>query len=133
MSTRYKDEEILRWLYWDEELSIADIGDIFDVCPNTIRYWMKKLGVERRKPLENRVPQISDDSAGYKRFMYWDSRTETRRTIFSHRLLAVAEYGIDAVRGMEVHHKNGCKFDNRPDNIELLSSSEHRKLHAKDD
>ena len=130
MSDRYKNEEILRWLYWDEEQSVADIGDVFDVAPSTILYWMEELDIERRKPMEKRVPKISKDKAGYERFMHYDNRTETRRTVFSHRLLAVAEYGLEAIRGKDVHHKNGCKFDNRPDNIELLSRSEHRKRHA---
>jgi len=47
-----------------------------------------------------------------------------------HRLLAVAEFGFDAVCDMEVHHKNGCKRDNRPANIELMTSEEHGRLSA---
>lgn len=46
-----------------------------------------------------------------------------------HRLVAVAEFGIEAVKNMETHHKNDVSWDNRPDNIMLLSSEEHRKRH----
>jgi hypothetical protein len=47
-----------------------------------------------------------------------------------HRLLAIAEHGTDAVAGQHVHHKNGIPFDNRPENLELLSPSEHSKRHT---
>jgi hypothetical protein len=47
-----------------------------------------------------------------------------------HRLVAVAEYGFDEVKNMDVHHKNEIKWDNRPENLELLTRSEHRKLHV---
>lgn len=49
---------------------------------------------------------------------------------YAHRLLAVAKYGFEAVKGMDVHHKNGCKFDNRIENIELLTHEEHTRHHA---
>jgi len=50
--------------------------------------------------------------------------------VYVHRLLAVSEYGFDAVKNKEVHHKNGIKWDNRPENIELLTVEEHRQLEA---
>jgi hypothetical protein len=46
-----------------------------------------------------------------------------------HRLLAVAEWGVDAVKGKHVHHENGVKWDNRVGNLELLNPSEHAKMH----
>jgi len=52
-----------------------------------------------------------------------------RVAIPHHRLLAVAKYGISAVEGMDVHHKNGIRWDNRPENIELLTRSEHARIH----
>jgi predicted DNA-binding protein YlxM (UPF0122 family) len=48
-----------------------------------------------------------------------------------HRLLAIAEYGIDAVKNKHVHHKNSIKWDNRPKNIELKSPTEHGHEHSK--
>jgi len=51
------------------------------------------------------------------------------RTFAVHRLLAVSEFGFDEVCGNVVHHKNGIKYDNRPGNIEVMTESEHSRLH----
>lgn len=46
-----------------------------------------------------------------------------------HRLVAVSKYGIEKVKGKQVHHKNGIPWDNRPKNLELMSASDHIELH----
>lgn len=47
------------------------------------------------------------------------------------RLLAVAEHGFDAVGpGVDIHHKNGIPWDNRPANIEVIDKGEHAALHS---
>jgi len=53
--------------------------------------------------------------------------------VLVHRLLAVAEYGYENVCDNVIHHKNGIRWDNRPDNIEVMTRSEHSKLHAEMD
>jgi superfamily II helicase len=48
-------------------------------------------------------------------------------TYDEHRILANADkLGFDKV----VHHKNGDKLDNRPENLEIYSRSDHAKLHG---
>jgi len=47
-----------------------------------------------------------------------------------HRLVAVAEYGYDEVVDKHIHHENGVRFDNRPENLTPLSNSEHSKLES---
>jgi hypothetical protein len=46
----------------------------------------------------------------------------------AHRLVWIRLFG-DIPSGLEVNHKNGEKWDNRPANLELVTSSEN-KLHA---
>jgi len=53
-------------------------------------------------------------------------------TAFIHRLVAVAEHGYESVDGKIVHHKNGVPWDNRPENIELLTVAEHNRKHQED-
>ncbi|GAI11603.1 unnamed protein product, partial [marine sediment metagenome] len=45
--SKYSPEE-LRRLYWDENLSLAKIGQRFDVNPATIYLTMKRLGIPVR-------------------------------------------------------------------------------------
>lgn len=44
----YKDEETMRRLYIDEQLSTKEIADKFDVGSTTIEEWLNKHGIERR-------------------------------------------------------------------------------------
>jgi transcriptional regulator with XRE-family HTH domain len=82
-----------------------------------------------RKPVPFRT-----DSEGYE--TWWDQTGQqagkSADTISHHRLLAVAEYGLDEVKDKVIHHKNKIPWDNRPENIELMSVVEHGKLHGKE-
>lgn len=51
------------------------------------------------------------------------------KKVDEHRIVAIRIFGEDAVRGKDVHHKNGDKSDNRPENLEVLTRSEHIRLH----
>jgi len=65
-------------------------------------------------------------SNGYKMFRGGDNCDY----VPIHRLVAVAEYGVDEVKEKHIHHKNGVKWDNRPENLEPLSNSEHQRLES---
>lgn len=66
---------------------------------------------------------------------YYEWREEVggeKKTVRVPRLLAVAKYGIEAVKGMHVHHKHGSKglrsmFDYH-DNIEIMTPEEHGRI-----
>lgn len=46
-----------------------------------------------------------------------------------HRLVATKKIGRALVKGEVVHHRNGERIDNRPENLEVMSVSEHKKKH----
>lgn len=142
-SKPYQDPEKLRELYHDEGLTTREIGDRLGCTGPTISRYLDKYDIDARENWKagveaakraNRVERVKLRAlpTGYR---YWGSTEwrpgENRRTseiVYVHRLLAVAEYGFDAVADKDVHHKNGVKWDNRPENIEVLDKAEHTRL-----
>jgi len=137
----WRDAETLRELYWDEELAIHEIAAELGCGETTVARWMERHGVERRKVgaagrEARRVGRATfyTDTSGYE---MWAARCgyETEN-VHVHRLVAVAEYGFDAVAGKVVHHGAGQEesttpWDNRPENLAVMTDSEHKSLHAR--
>lgn len=123
----------LNHLYHDEKLSLREIENKFNVDSETVRRSMDENGVETRDRLDYQshiLPSLKMNSNGY--YLWQEQSHEENKVVKVHRLVAISEYGFDAVAEKHVHHTNQIKFDNRPENLELLSPSEHMELHAKE-
>jgi hypothetical protein len=59
------------------------------------------------------------NSTGYRKY----------RGRHEHRIVAEEMLGRPLTSKEIVHHKNGNKRDNRPDNLEIMSQSEHARIH----
>jgi len=131
-----RDKDI-RWsrsrikeLYRERGLSQDEVSDILNASSRAVNRHIKHYGLSKT-PKE------------WQRDRYGDTvsfRTTTRGyevvTIpgggdyLVHRLVAVAEYGIDAVKEKHIHHKNRVKWDNRPVNLEPIDPAKHSSLHG---
>ncbi len=116
-------DEIER-LYWEEGKTQKEIAEIVGSIQGNISRFMRKHGIDRRNK-SNTPASFRFNEFGYP--MSYSSADNA--SIHVHRLVAVAEYGIDAVAGNDVHHKNEIRWDNRPENLEVLSRSDHVKEH----
>lgn len=126
----YRDEPTLRRMYVEERKSAPKIADEYGVSSRTIYNWLEKFDIDRRYVGENRPGvQLRTDAEGYVK---WRTTADGKeRDVRVHRLLAVLEFGFDAVCGNHVHHKNDIPWDNRSENLEVLSAEEHGRIGGK--
>jgi len=130
----HTDAETLRRLYFREDLTTYEIADRSEVSPTQIRYWMDKHDIDREDPSVSGRPEVDyvgfrTDERGYEVWTYYDPETKGTRTFGVHRLVAIAEHGIEAVAGNDIHHENEIPWDNRPSNLTPLGRGDHLKLH----
>jgi transposase len=57
----YKNEEWLRQKYVDDDLTMEEIGDFFDVTASSVYYYLKKFGIDT----DSRGKQLSDEQLQY--------------------------------------------------------------------
>jgi transposase len=131
----WKNKETLEHLYHEKSLSLREIAHRLGCSEDAVLYWMKSYDIQRRDRVEGFTRAIRKHPTNFTttRDGYETWRCEVdgvKHPVRVHRLVAVAEYGLEAVVGKHVHHKNGIPWDNRPENLKCLSPSEHSKLHA---
>ena len=70
-----------------------------------------------------------DKTIGYVRvYCPMHPHANTWGYVYEHRLIMEGILGRFLESNEHVHHKNGKRWDNRPENMEVLSASEHGKL-----
>jgi transposase-like protein len=127
----YKDKESLYTEYVVNGRTSEELANEWECDQTTILNWLDKFGIERRQTGDWQTQGyasyfMSDDS--YMRWMDYE-KPSRGKSIPVHRLIAVAEWGVDAVKDNHIHHKNGIKWDNRVENLEIVTPSEHAKMH----
>jgi hypothetical protein len=124
---KYRREDWLREKYNEERMNLVEMAEEANTNPASIGRYMRKHGIQTRGAESRPATYIGCGSKGYE---IWQCAVN-RDYVKVHRLLAVAEYGFESVAGLDVHHKNNIPFDNRADNIEVMTHEEHRSRHKK--
>jgi DNA-binding XRE family transcriptional regulator len=124
----YRDPETLKRLHYEEEMTYPEMAEHLHCSRDTIAREMKKHDLGRGRGSMTKRTNYAHYyicSEGYEKWV----DTVTRGCVPVHRLLAVSEFGVEAVKDMHVHHINHHKLDNRPENISLMEPGEHRAYH----
>lgn len=137
----WRDEERLREMHHEEGLSHSEISERLGCERSTVTRMLGEFGIASRTPKETFALRRASTPALFRTrqedgYEYWQSEDDW---VYAHRLLAVAEYGFDAVVASHIHHgKRGgrlppCEIPwaNWPGNLEPLSNADHRSRHAK--
>lgn len=127
----WKNKEKLKELYVEKRKTSEEVAEELNCSPKTILDWLKKFEINVRRSGQLQTPvHHYFNNQGYEHI-----RTHVDgnlKDISVHRLVAVAEYGVSILKedDLVVHHKNGVKWDNRPQNLEIMEESEHLSKHA---
>lgn len=136
------DTEWLINAYEIENKSLTEIAKIIGCSINTIRRRLIELNIPIKKRYDlskNNLPHYQGEknpawkggkfqrAEGY--IMIWNPEKQDYE--LEHRMVVEKYLGRKLKTTEQIHHKNGNKSDNRIENLEIKSISEHAKIHAK--
>ncbi len=125
------DWDELATLYCTDELSIIKISQLKHCAPCTVRSRLRKMHVQLRgKARGNLHPHWKGgrkkDGAGYIRVYAPDHpRAYGKAYVFEHILVWENTHKQYVPEGYLIHHLNGIKDDNRPENLLALPRNGH--------
>lgn len=125
---------------YNQGLTQAEIGERLGLAQTTVSKYMREAGiVARRKGPRNQAKDRNPFWRGGRpltRFGYRLAHDPSHPRAHSHGYvlehIKVAEQMLcRSLRpGEVVHHKNGVRTDNRPENLQVMTRAEHSRHHV---
>ena len=151
-------DELRRLCAQTPSLSLKEIGQYFSVSKQRIHQVIQEMSINKPRPPHRPRPkhkcpdcggQKSDKARRCKRCNGLRKRKgkdvisldgyavlprylqEQYGVLFRHQVVAMQKIGRRFHDGEEVHHIDGNKLNNHPDNLMIVTRSEHKRLHSK--
>lgn len=136
-------EADIKKMWYEEKLPVNQIAQKLGVSWTCVAKFLPKLGIT----FEFRYPSGEDDphwrgGHKYKASGQQDSRgyilihppdyhklPHDKRYVRRNRFIWEQTHGVPVPKGYEVHHLNGIKDDDRPENLVALPKGTHTTLH----
>jgi len=130
-SKPWRDKQRLREEYLRNGKSSVELSREWGCSKKTVLNWLHRHNIQTRTENKHKPVPISTGDSGYER--WYNQHEDDHYSLYVHRLLAVAEYGLSEVSGSVIHHENNIPWDNRPENIRVFESqSEHSSHHGEE-
>lgn len=135
------DREMIVRMYRDREMSTPEIARTLGVTHAFIGKVVRESGATRSPSEQREIIVRHRRGAGIERrpiihrgyrFIHMPEHPDSQKAtgyIAEHRVVMERKIGRQLTQREFVHHKNGNKVDNRPDNLMLVTGSEHRRIH----
>jgi len=132
------NKKLLNQLYWDKKYPLKTIGKILNLNSTTVFYWMKKLGIPRRKGNQMQKGLFGELSQAWKSgrlnkngyiIVYRPNHPFASKSgyILEHRLVIEKHIKRYLTKKEIIHHINGIRTDNRIKNLVITNKNKHEK------
>ena len=121
---RYNDDDRAQMVELYLRYGYDEAARRIGCSPNTVFAAVRTAGVQpRRKGTRLRTRYGKwwrrKEKTGYIAWYAWDSELGRNVRLMEHRMFMVWKLGRELVEGENVHHRDGNKTNNHPDNLEL--------------
>jgi AraC-like DNA-binding protein len=138
--------EVLKSLYWDQGLSINTIAQRFNISRDTVSRRFQWFGISKRTLAEwyrffdarDRLKFTTKGLKFHKKFRRVNPegyveikkpehhRAKCNGWVMEHIVVWEESHNTKLPEGWIIHHLNGIKDDNRPENLEALPANKHK-------